>query len=80
MSDARQRGNRRTIPSSNDLPGSLLLRKTGARAAPRRLRELAGWYREFAERAGNPVIWEARLRTAEDLDAEADRLDRLPQD
>ena len=23
---------------------------------PRRLRELAAWYREFAERAGNPVI------------------------
>ena len=50
--------------------------------APRRAGcgKLAGWYREFAERAGNPVIWEARLRTAEDLDAEADRLDRLPQD
>jgi len=25
----------------------------------RRLRELAAWYREFAERAGNPTIWEA---------------------
>ena len=23
---------------------------------PRKLRELAGWYREFAERAGNPTI------------------------
>jgi hypothetical protein len=45
-------------------------------ATPRRLRELAGWYREFAERAGNPTIWEARLRTAQDLDAKADRLER----
>jgi hypothetical protein len=41
----------------------------------RRLRELAAWYREFAERAGNPTIWEARLRTAEDLEAEAARLE-----
>jgi len=32
------------------------------------------WYREFAERAGNPAIWEARLRTAEDLEAEAERI------
>ena len=41
----------------------------------RRLRELAQWYRAFAERAGNPVIWEARLRTAEELEQEADRLE-----
>jgi hypothetical protein len=41
----------------------------------RRLRELAHWYREFAERAGNPVIWEARLRTAKELEQEADWLD-----
>ncbi len=40
------------------------------------LRELAAWYRAFAERAGNPAIWEARLRTADDLDAEADRIER----
>ena len=39
---------------------------------PRRLRELAHWYREFAERAGNPVIWEARLRTAGELEQEAE--------
>ena len=37
------------------------------------LRKLAAWYREFAERAGNPAIWEARLRTAKELEAEADR-------
>ncbi len=42
---------------------------------PRRLRELAAWYRGFAEGAGNPVIWEARLRTAAELEREADRLE-----
>ncbi len=44
---------------------------------PFKLRELASWYREFAERAGNPVVWEARLRTAEELEQEAMRLERL---
>ena len=44
---------------------------------PTKLRELAAWYREFAERTGNPMIWECRLHTADDLDAEADRLERL---
>ena len=44
---------------------------------PRELRELAGWYREFAERAGNPAIWEARLMTARDLEREADRLEKM---
>jgi hypothetical protein len=39
-----------------------------------KLRELAEWYRQFAERAGDPRIWEARLLTAEKLDSEADRL------
>jgi hypothetical protein len=43
---------------------------------PHRLRALASWYRELAERSGNPAIWDARLRTAEDLEAEAARLDR----
>ncbi len=41
-----------------------------------KLRELASWYREFAERAGNPVIWEARLCTAEDLEQEAERIEQ----
>ena len=40
------------------------------------LRELAAWYRTFATRAGNPVVWESRLRTAEDLDAQAGRLEQ----
>ena len=44
------------------------------REKQRRLRELAHWYRDFAERAGNPAIWEARLRTAKELEQEADRL------
>jgi hypothetical protein len=26
---------------------------------PRRSRQIATWYREFAERASNPSIWEA---------------------
>ena len=43
---------------------------------PTKLRELAAWYREFAERTGNPTIWEARLHTAEDLDAGADRIEQ----
>lgn len=42
---------------------------------PLKLRELAAWYREFAERTGNPSIWEARLRMAEDLEREAARLE-----
>jgi hypothetical protein len=44
---------------------------------PRKLRKLAGWYREFAERAGNPAIWHARLMTAEDLEREAARLEKI---
>lgn len=43
---------------------------------PEKLRELAVWYREFAERTGNPTIWDARLRTAEDLEAEASRIEK----
>jgi hypothetical protein len=38
---------------------------------PCKLRELAAWYREFAERAGNPWVWEARLQLADDLEREA---------
>jgi hypothetical protein len=45
---------------------------------PERLRELASWYREYAERTGNPAIWDARIRTAEDLEAEAARLEGVP--
>ena len=38
------------------------------------LRELAAWYRNLAERAGSPWIWEARLRRAKELEREADGL------
>jgi len=43
---------------------------------PKKLRALAQWYRDFAERTGNPTIWDCRLRTAEDLDVEAERIER----
>src|SRR5437763_13080266 len=46
------------------------------REAPR-LRELALWYRVFAERAGNSTITESRLRMAEELEREADRVPRM---
>jgi hypothetical protein len=41
-----------------------------------KLRELASWYREFADRAGSSAIWDARLRTAEDLENEADKIEQ----
>jgi phosphate uptake regulator len=44
---------------------------------PRELRKLADWYRQFAERAGNPAIWEARLSTAKDLERKADHLEKV---
>jgi hypothetical protein len=46
---------------------------------PQKLRELAAWYREFAEKTGKPSIWESRLRMAEDLEQEADLLERRQQ-
>src|SRR3984893_15760304 len=42
------------------------------------LRKRAEWYREFAERAGVPWIWEARLKTAEKLEAEPARVESRP--
>jgi putative MATE family efflux protein len=50
--------------------------KAGDMREVERLRDLAAWYREFMKRAGNPTIWESRLRMAEELDKEADRLER----
>ena len=44
---------------------------------PRELRRLAAWYRTFADRAGNPIIWEARLTTTQELEREADRLEEM---
>ena len=49
-------------------------------ANPSKLRELAAWYREFAERSGNPTIWLTRLRTAEDLETEAEAIDQARAD
>ncbi|HEX3860994.1 MAG TPA: hypothetical protein VHY35_04825 [Stellaceae bacterium] len=40
-----------------------------------KLRELATWYRQYAERANSSFIWDARLRTAEDLEQAACRLE-----
>ncbi len=40
------------------------------------LRVLAAWYRDYAELAGNPMIWDHRLRTAEDLERQASNLER----
>jgi hypothetical protein len=45
----------------------------------KRLRELALWHRDQAERAGNPAIWDARLRTAEALEQEALELEGRPE-
>jgi hypothetical protein len=42
----------------------------------RTLRRLAEWYRSYAERAGNPAIWEARLQMAADLEVEAEGIER----
>jgi hypothetical protein len=47
---------------------------TGA-VRPSELRGLACWYRSFAEKAGNPTIWEKRLLTAERLEEEAARVE-----
>jgi hypothetical protein len=43
---------------------------------PRKLRQLGDWYRKFAERAGNPDIWYRRLLTAENLERQADHLEK----
>jgi hypothetical protein len=44
-------------------------------AKQRKLRELAAWYREFADQTDNPVIWEARLRMAAKLEEAAGELE-----
>jgi hypothetical protein len=43
-----------------------------------KLRDLAGWYRQFAEQTRHPAIWDARLRTAEDLEEQAEVLEGPP--
>ena len=59
----------------------LISRRAGAKGRKamdeaRKLRDLAAWYREFAERAGDPWIWDARLRTADKLEKEAALLEK----
>jgi len=59
----------------------LISRRAGAKGRKamdeaRKLRDLAAWYREFAERAGDPWIWDARLRTADKLEEEAALLEK----
>src|SRR5215471_7755710 len=42
--------------------------------AIQRLEKLAAWHRINAERAGADWVWEARLRTAEDLERRAAKI------
>jgi|HubBroStandDraft_6_1064221.scaffolds.fasta_scaffold90853_4 hypothetical protein len=42
-----------------------------ARATIEKLETLAAWHRLNADHAGSAWIWEARLRTAEDLERQA---------
>lgn len=44
-----------------------------------RLRELATWYRKFADKAGAPAIWDLRMLTADDLERQADAIDNRTQ-
>ena len=46
--------------------------------SPSEMWALASWYRERAEATENPVIWENRLRTAQDLEEMAGRADCRP--
>jgi hypothetical protein len=42
---------------------------------PQKLRELATWYRDYAERAGTLWVWERRLQTAEEIERRAAMLE-----
>jgi hypothetical protein len=46
---------------------------------PQKLRELAAWYREYAERAVTPWVNEGRLQTAAELEQYAALLEALAQ-
>jgi hypothetical protein len=46
---------------------------------PRNLRKLAAWYRDYAERAHTPWVSEGRLQTAEELDRQAEWLEKTPR-
>ena len=64
-------------PGQRQVVQSLLSQAEESLNAHGPLRELANWYRSFAERAGSPAIWESRLHMAEDLEAEAERIERI---
>jgi hypothetical protein len=66
------------VPDVRTPNGSIIAisRGTAVKRDTGQLRELAGWYRRFAERAGSPNIWEGRVQTAEDLEEEACRIER----
>ena len=46
---------------------------------PEKLRELAAWYREYAERAATPWVSEGRLQTAAHLERYAALLEAVAQ-
>jgi hypothetical protein len=60
----------RSLGSSDDV------RSGGCMVDVEGVRKLASWYREFAEKTGNPTIWELRLRTAKDLEEAVERMER----
>ncbi|HVH79947.1 MAG TPA: hypothetical protein VM782_11185 [Stellaceae bacterium] len=65
---ATERGSREEL---SVVSGSAPNRQHEAQAVTK-LRSLAAWYREFADKATAPWIWEARLLYAERLEREAD--------
>ena len=73
-SGGRDTSRRADHQNSREVSQSVMVRSEAVDEATE-LRELAGWYREFAEQSGNPTIWDSRLRTAEDLEAEATQLE-----
>lgn len=66
-----------TVPDRRPATDLVTITATVERQNTDKLRALAGWYRAFAERAGSLNVWEQRLRTSEDLDEEANRIERL---
>ena len=56
-------------PNGSDIP------ETGLAGGWDALRALAAWYRDYAEQADSPVIWDYRLSTAEDLERRASTLE-----
>jgi hypothetical protein len=74
MSETKRSGERR--PAGLTVNDQMWAIEVEPEIKVRKLRELAMWYRAFAERAGNPAIWEARLRTAKELEAEANWIEQ----